>query len=291
MGAAMGQDCAHHGRGLRVGDVGGQSPRLGQADAERHAASPPAREAALAAGCQGVSAINTILCVMGVDLETLRPEPTVEGYTVPGGYSCLAIRPIALRMVKECAEVIRDKFPGRSLSGIGGDRERRRRGAVHPARRRHGAGLHRRHEDGLRLHPPDEGRPARLHGPARLRDDLAVQGQQPAILHDPRRPGATPGRGEGRRGGRAGRSRSSRATATGRGRSSRRKRTPWRGANAFTRNTRRTDRLRPPSWPRAPWDRRRRPPRSRREPPPRRPGSTCVASESPRRAVEGVGRP
>ncbi len=77
-------------------------------------------EAALSAGCQGVSAINTILCVMGVDLETLRPEPTVEGYTVPGGYSCTAVRPIALRMVKECAEMIRDKFPGRSLSGIGG---------------------------------------------------------------------------------------------------------------------------------------------------------------------------
>src|SRR5437763_4936414 len=77
-------------------------------------------EAALRAGCHGVSAINTILCVMGVDLDTLRPEPAVEGYTVPGGYSCTAIRPIALRMVKECAEVIRDKFPGRSLSGIGG---------------------------------------------------------------------------------------------------------------------------------------------------------------------------
>lgn len=77
-------------------------------------------EAALSAGCQGVSAINTILCVMGVDLETLRPEPTVEGYTVPGGYSCTAVKPIALRMVKECAEVIRDKFPGRSLSAIGG---------------------------------------------------------------------------------------------------------------------------------------------------------------------------
>jgi dihydroorotate dehydrogenase subfamily 1 len=77
-------------------------------------------EAALAAGCQGVAAINTILSVMGVDLETLRPEPTVEGYTVPGGYSCTAVRPIALRMVKECAEAIRDRFPGRSLSGIGG---------------------------------------------------------------------------------------------------------------------------------------------------------------------------
>src|SRR5204862_4384020 len=77
-------------------------------------------EAALSAGCQGVSAINTILCVMSVDLETLRPEPSVEGYTTPGGYSCTAVRPIALRMVKECAEVIRDKFPGRSLSAIGG---------------------------------------------------------------------------------------------------------------------------------------------------------------------------
>jgi dihydroorotate dehydrogenase subfamily 1 len=77
-------------------------------------------EAALSAGCHGVSAINTILSVMGVDLETLRPEPTVEGYTVPGGYSCIAVRPIALRMVKECAETIRDKFPGRSLSAIGG---------------------------------------------------------------------------------------------------------------------------------------------------------------------------
>lgn len=77
-------------------------------------------EAALAAGCQGVSAINTILCVMGVDLDTLRPEPTVEGYSVPGGYSCTAVRPIALRMVKECAEMIRDKFPDRSLSAIGG---------------------------------------------------------------------------------------------------------------------------------------------------------------------------
>ena len=49
------------------------------------------------AGCQGVSAINTILCVTSVDLDTLRPEPTVEGYTTPGGYSCKAVRPIALR--------------------------------------------------------------------------------------------------------------------------------------------------------------------------------------------------
>ncbi|MBC7772628.1 MAG: hypothetical protein H7210_09060, partial [Pyrinomonadaceae bacterium] len=70
----------------------------------------PAR-VCLHAGCEGLSAINTILCVMGVDLATLRPEPTVEGYTTPGGYSCKAIRPIALRMVMECARLIHNEFP------------------------------------------------------------------------------------------------------------------------------------------------------------------------------------
>jgi dihydroorotate dehydrogenase subfamily 1 len=76
--------------------------------------------AALRAGCQGISAINTIRSVMSVNLENLRPEPTVEGYTTPGGYSCKAVRPIALRMVMEIATMIRREFPGRSLSGIGG---------------------------------------------------------------------------------------------------------------------------------------------------------------------------
>jgi dihydropyrimidine dehydrogenase (NADP+)/dihydropyrimidine dehydrogenase (NAD+) subunit PreA len=76
--------------------------------------------AALAAGCQGVSAINTIRSVIGVNLDTLRPEPTVEGYTTPGGYSSKAVRPIALRMCMEIAKLIETEFPGRSLSGLGG---------------------------------------------------------------------------------------------------------------------------------------------------------------------------
>jgi dihydroorotate dehydrogenase subfamily 1 len=119
MGAAMGQDC-----GI-LNEVCGWV--MGAAKVPVWAKLTPnvtsiaaGADAALSAGCHGVSAINTVLCVMGVDLETLRPEPTVAGCTVPGGYSCTAIRPIALRMVKECAEVIRDKYPGRSLSGIGG---------------------------------------------------------------------------------------------------------------------------------------------------------------------------
>ena len=76
--------------------------------------------AALRSGATGISAINTIRSVMGVNLETLRPEPSVEGYTTPGGYSCRAVKPIALRMVMEIAQVIRKEYPGRSLSAIGG---------------------------------------------------------------------------------------------------------------------------------------------------------------------------
>lgn len=74
-------------------------------------------EAAVEAGCQGVSAINTILSIIGVDLNTLRPQPTVEGYTVPGGYSAQAVKPIALRHVMEIGRKLYDKA---SISGIGG---------------------------------------------------------------------------------------------------------------------------------------------------------------------------
>ncbi|HEY4416769.1 MAG TPA: NAD-dependent dihydropyrimidine dehydrogenase subunit PreA [Verrucomicrobiae bacterium] len=76
--------------------------------------------AALKAGATGIAAINTIRSVIGVNLDTLRPEPSVEGYTTPGGYSSRAVKPIALRMVMEVAQLIRSEFPDRSLSAIGG---------------------------------------------------------------------------------------------------------------------------------------------------------------------------
>lgn len=72
--------------------------------------------AAVKGGADGISAINTILSVIGVSLDTLRPMPTVEGYTVPGGYSCQAVRPIALRQVMELARAL----PNVAISGIGG---------------------------------------------------------------------------------------------------------------------------------------------------------------------------
>jgi dihydroorotate dehydrogenase subfamily 1 len=72
--------------------------------------------AAIQGGVDGISAINTILSVIGIDLRTLRPMPTVEGHTVPGGYSGQAVRPIALRQVMEIARA----FPGVPISGMGG---------------------------------------------------------------------------------------------------------------------------------------------------------------------------
>lgn len=72
-------------------------------------------KAAVAGGADGLSAINTILSVIGVDLKTLRPRPTVEGYSVPGGYSGQAVRPIALRQTMEIA-----RATGVPLSGMGG---------------------------------------------------------------------------------------------------------------------------------------------------------------------------
>lgn len=74
--------------------------------------------AAVASGAHGIAGINTILSIIGVDLDTLKPKPTVEGFTVPGGYSAQAVRPIALRHVMELGRAL--KGTDVTLSGIGG---------------------------------------------------------------------------------------------------------------------------------------------------------------------------
>jgi dihydroorotate dehydrogenase len=119
MGSAMGQDpeilgtvCGWVKGAARVPVWAKMTPNITHIE-------EPAR-AALAGGCDGVSAINTILSVMNIDLKTLRPEPTVAGYSTAGGHSGRAIRPIAMRMVMECAKLVEREFAGRSLSAIGG---------------------------------------------------------------------------------------------------------------------------------------------------------------------------
>ena len=77
----------------------------------------PAR-AAKAGGADAVSLINTINSIIGVNLDTMAPEPSIDGYGSHGGYCGPAVKPIALNMV---AEIARDpETAGLPISGIGG---------------------------------------------------------------------------------------------------------------------------------------------------------------------------
>jgi dihydropyrimidine dehydrogenase (NAD+) subunit PreA len=77
-----------------------------------------AARAAKAGKGDGVSLINTINSVMGVNLDTLEPTPKVGGQMAHGGYCGPAVKPIALHMVSSIATDPETKgFP---ISGIGG---------------------------------------------------------------------------------------------------------------------------------------------------------------------------
>ncbi len=65
----------------------------------------------------GVSAINTINSITGIDLDTLTPRPNVGGLSSHGGYCGPAVKPIALNMVQQLAS---DPEIGLPISGIGG---------------------------------------------------------------------------------------------------------------------------------------------------------------------------
>jgi len=116
MGAAMGQNPAMVEEVTRwVVAVAGGRPVWSKMTPNITDIRVPAR-AAKAGGATGVSAINTILSTIGINLKNLRPTPTVEGHSTFGGYSYRAVKPIALRMVGEIAM----DMPGFSISGIGG---------------------------------------------------------------------------------------------------------------------------------------------------------------------------
>ncbi len=73
--------------------------------------------AAVDGGADGLSLINTIKSIIGVDLDQLAPKPTVRGESTHGGYCGPAVKPIALHMVGALARDPRITIP---LSGIGG---------------------------------------------------------------------------------------------------------------------------------------------------------------------------
>ncbi len=74
--------------------------------------------AAAAGGADGISLINTIKSLIGVDLDRLVPLPRVGGASTNGGYCGPAVKPIALHMVAALARDERTR--GTPISGIGG---------------------------------------------------------------------------------------------------------------------------------------------------------------------------
>jgi len=68
-------------------------------------------------GADALSLINTINSIMGVDLDTLCPQPHVNGRGSHGGYCGPAVKPIALHMVSQVATDPEIRLP---ISGIGG---------------------------------------------------------------------------------------------------------------------------------------------------------------------------
>ncbi len=73
--------------------------------------------AAKRGGAKGVSLINTIKSIIGVDIDTFVPQPVVRNQSTNGGYCGAAVKPIALHMV---AALAREKDFGLPISGIGG---------------------------------------------------------------------------------------------------------------------------------------------------------------------------
>lgn len=78
----------------------------------------PAAEAAIRGGASGISAINTIKSITGVNLYTKVAEPAVHGLSALGGYSGEAVKPIALRFIMELGQ--NSALQGKHISGMGG---------------------------------------------------------------------------------------------------------------------------------------------------------------------------
>lgn len=74
-------------------------------------------QAAVSGGGDAISLINTIQSVIGVDIDNFVPYPIVDGKSTNGGYCGPAVKPIALNMLKNCAQDPNVKIP---ISGIGG---------------------------------------------------------------------------------------------------------------------------------------------------------------------------
>ncbi len=98
--------------------------------------------AAAAGKADGLSLINTVASIMGINLDNFSPYPSVDGLGSHGGYCGPAVKPIALNMVSVIAS---DREIGIPISGHRRYRHVAGRGRVHGARSNQCPGLHRGH--------------------------------------------------------------------------------------------------------------------------------------------------
>ena len=73
--------------------------------------------AAREGGADAISLINTIQSIVGVDIDNFAAYPIVDGKSTNGGYCGPAVKPIAMNMLKNCAQHPNVNLP---ISGIGG---------------------------------------------------------------------------------------------------------------------------------------------------------------------------
>ena len=107
-------DCKNGGR---VGHGESHIPVITKLTPNVHSVVPTGR-AAVEAGSNALSLINTIQSVTGIDLDTLVPNPNVGGKSIFGGYCGPAVKPIALKMLATLSQdPVTSKVP---ISGIGG---------------------------------------------------------------------------------------------------------------------------------------------------------------------------
>jgi dihydropyrimidine dehydrogenase (NAD+) subunit PreA len=79
--------------------------------------------AAKKGGADGLSAINTLNSITGIDLDTFTPRPDVGGRSSHGGYCGTAVKPIALHMVQQLTSDPEARLPVSGIGGISGWRE------------------------------------------------------------------------------------------------------------------------------------------------------------------------
>ncbi|MEI6435605.1 MAG: NAD-dependent dihydropyrimidine dehydrogenase subunit PreA [Bacteroidota bacterium] len=117
MGATVGQDPEIAGMIVEWVMEVAEIPVITKLTPNVHSVVPVGR-AVVGAGTNGLSLINTIQSVTGIDLDTLVPNPNVAGKSVFGGYCGPAVKPIALKFITTLAQ---DEITCRTpISGIGG---------------------------------------------------------------------------------------------------------------------------------------------------------------------------